>query len=323
MKLEKKPPKPAIDRCRAYVGKMDAAIEGAGGDHQTFVVACRIVSFGLNDTEALTVIKEYNERCQPKWTDYDLERKIANARGNASPDPEFCNGVSLISPFKPSPKVKKWPPLDEVRHAQILKSCFNRSDLWDASPWRFQDDDPVTNWVMPILFPHNPLICAGYDNDHFTTAPLSELGDLSVFQLVVPNPMSKLNGKIKRPRKDGSDDSQHSLDNTGPRRYAVIEFDEGTTDDHAALLHELENYAPFVMAVHSGGKSLHGWFYVEQQPEDKVLRFYRYAVSLGADHATFTKSQFVRMPDGLRKNGQRQVLYYFNPKPLERLCPTS
>ena len=50
----------------------------------------------------------------------------------------------------------------------------------------------------------------------------------------------------------------------------------------------------------------------------------RYAVSLGADRATWTRSQFVRMPDGLRSKGgiredgtreedKRQTVYFFNP----------
>ena len=52
------------------------------------------------------------------------------------------------------------------------------------------------------------------------------------------------------------------------------------------------------MAVYSGNKSLHGWFFCQGEPEEKLNRFMRVAVNLGADTATWTKSQFVRMPDG-------------------------
>ena len=48
-----------------------------------------------------------------------------------------------------------------------------------------------------------------------------------------------------------------------------------------------------------------------------MLRFFRYAVSLGADHADMDRSQFVRMPDGRRDNGKRQVVYFLNFRPLE------
>jgi hypothetical protein len=38
----------------------------------------------------------------------------------------------------------------------------------------------------------------------------------------------------------------------------------------------------------------------------------RYAVSLGADKQLWTRSQFARMPDGTRDNGNRQVVYFFH-----------
>jgi hypothetical protein len=46
--------------------------------------------------------------------------------------------------------------------------------------------------------------------------------------------------------------------------------------------------------------------------EKTIEKFFAYAVSLGADKATWLRSQFVRMPDGLRDNGRRQVIYYFD-----------
>ena len=111
--------------------------------------------------------------------------------------------------------------------------------------------------------------------------------------------------------------SKHTLSNTGPRRFLVVEFDTGTADEHAAVLLHLANRAPLVLAVHSGGKSLHGWFYCAGQPEDRLRRFMEYAVCLGADSALWTPSQFCRMPDGTRDNGNRQAVYFLNPAPLE------
>lgn len=64
----------------------------------------------------------------------------------------------------------------------------------------------------------------------------------------------------------------------------------------------------------SFGREIAAWLvFVEGSGEDLVFRFYRYAVSIGADRATFLKSQFVRMPDGMRDNGKLQGVYYFNP----------
>ena len=62
------------------------------------------------------------------------------------------------------------------------------------------------------------------------------------------------------------------------------------------------------------GKGLHGWFQAENEAEDRLRAFMAYAITLGADDATWNRSLFVRMPDGLRDNGQRQTVYYFAPE---------
>ena len=112
-------------------------------------------------------------------------------------------------------------------------------------------------------------------------------------------------------------ESAHTLDNTGLRRFVVVEFDTGTADEHAARLWHLAWYAPLALVVHSGGKSLHGWFYCHGQPEDGLQRFMRYAASIGADPALFrNRSQFVRMPGGRREGGCRQSVFYFAPDAL-------
>ncbi|MBA2271544.1 MAG: hypothetical protein H0W20_13260 [Chthoniobacterales bacterium] len=112
--------------------------------------------------------------------------------------------------------------------------------------------------------------------------------------------------------QDGKE-SEHCLENTGPRRFLVIEQDCGNVDEQSAVLLHLAERAPLALAVHSGSKSIHGWFTTAGQPEDRLRRFMRYAVSLGVDRATWPRSQFVRMPGGTRDNGNPQVVYFFNP----------
>jgi hypothetical protein len=124
--------------------------------------------------------------------------------------------------------------------------------------------------------------------------------------------------KPKGLTKDGRE-SEHTLDNTGGRRFLVIEFDKDKDEnEQATKLMHLKEYAPLTLALRSGGKSVHGWFYCQGLPEDRLRRFMDYAVSIGADPATWTKSQFVRMPDGLRDNGNRQLVLFFNPQTLEK-----
>ena len=160
--------------------------------------------------------------------------------------------------------------------------------------------------TVPIL--NNPLICCGADQSNFRTAPLPFFKDkCEGLQFIVPSPMSSVWAKTQ-----GGDRSQHTLNNTGPRKYLVVEFDVGEHADHAAFLHNLNRIIPITMVVHSGNKSLHGWFHVEGMSEAKQVGFFDEATKLGADTATWNKSLFVRMPDGTRENGKRQSILYFN-----------
>jgi hypothetical protein len=121
--------------------------------------------------------------------------------------------------------------------------------------------------------------------------------------------MTSVHGKTKEGNK-----SQHTLSNTGPRRFLVVEQDAGLPDEQAAVLVHLAKRAPLVLAVFSGGKSIHGWFFCAGQTEERLRAFMNFAVELGADRATWTRSQFVRMPDGTREGGARQTVYFFNPE---------
>jgi hypothetical protein len=221
----------------------------------------------------------------------------------------------------PAPGKSKWPKLNQQRRQQIVSKGPGLVGLWDMSSPAVVDNARHTERIIDRFFPGNPLLCCGKSSREFDTKPREQWrGQLSRLQFIVPSPMSSVNGMTKDGRQ-----SRHTLANTGPRRFLVCEFDTGTGDEHAALLLHLGAFAPLVCAVHSGGKSLHGWFYVHGQPEPKVERFFRYAVSLGADPATWTRSQFVRMPDGLRDNGpdsnsgwRRQTVFFLNYKRLEQ-----
>jgi hypothetical protein len=208
--------------------------------------------------------------------------------------------------------VTKWPPVNEQRRSAILADGHGLADLWDASPVRIENNQPHTEEIIDRLFPGDPLLCCGWSQSAFNTRLRSQWrGQLTEMQFIVPSPMIASTGITKDGRQ-----SAHTLANTGRRRFLVVEFDSGSVDEQAALLLHLATYGPLVVAVHSGGKSLHGWFFVQDQPEEKVLKFFRYAVTLGADTATWLRSQFVRMPDGTRNNGVRHTVFFLSVRPL-------
>ena len=208
---------------------------------------------------------------------------------------------------------KQWPDCEPILRTGVIRTIpWRLVDLWEASSIRFDDDDAACRWVVQQLFADNPLVCVGPKKNLPRTAPLSELvADLPTLQFIVPSPMTKTLGK----NQDG-EDSVRCLDCTGPRRFLIVEFDEGSEDEQAALLWHLSSRGPLVLVVHSGNKSLHGWFKCVGEDEELIRQFFHYACRLGADWHNWTPCQFVRIPGGTRDNGTRQSIYFFAPELL-------
>jgi hypothetical protein len=218
---------------------------------------------------------------------------------------------------KPEPK---WPKVNREQLAKAIEGGPTMQDLRKLSPFPLIEftraRKRTTRAILAALFPGNPLLCIGFSKHEAVTKPRLEWDaiELSWAEFIVPSPMSKPEGRTKTGKL-----SPRTEDNTGPRRFLVIESDDKTLthDQKAAMLWHLSRFLPLTLVVFSGGKSLHGWFYVQGIPERQLMRFMRYAVSLGADSATWRKYQFVRLPDGerhiTRRRSTLQRTLYFNP----------
>jgi hypothetical protein len=246
----------------------------------------------------------------------EILRAMTEGCGRVISEMEIWRAIERSKRFawKPGQKNSVRPsrprtPVNAEKRQEIINEGHKLVDLWEESPIRFEDGESHADEIVDAIFPGNPLLCCGKSNAEFATRCRDKWrGRLADLQLIVPNPMTAQTGLTQ----DGKE-SEHALSNTGGRRFLVVEFDSGTVDDHANLFIHLIGRAPMVLGVHSGGKSLHGWFFCAGQPEASWRQFMDYAESLGADPATWTRSQFVRMPDGLRDNGKRQTVFWFNP----------
>ena len=69
-----------IERARHHVARMHPAIQGEGGDAQTFKVAVVLVKgFNLSEKEAWPILCDYNSRCEPSWSEKELHHKLHSA----------------------------------------------------------------------------------------------------------------------------------------------------------------------------------------------------------------------------------------------------
>lgn len=86
----------AVERARAYMATVDPAVSGkqanpsAGNERrwhdQTFHAACVLtLGFDLSPADALPLLEEWNQRCDPPWTTEELRHKLADARKKGGP----------------------------------------------------------------------------------------------------------------------------------------------------------------------------------------------------------------------------------------------
>lgn len=76
-----RPQEEKIARGRRYLAKVPPTVTGNGGCHnRTFRAACVLIGdIGLTMQEAYTLLQEWNERCDPPWTDAELLHKVKDA----------------------------------------------------------------------------------------------------------------------------------------------------------------------------------------------------------------------------------------------------
>jgi hypothetical protein len=283
---------------------------GKGVHHWLFCEALRLHRLFQDAADIANILETASCGCGRRISRREIEDAVRNSRRYAlGRSASFDNGYETHS----------WPSRDYEKIRSMAEKHGGLYDLWEGSPRRFEDNASHSVEIIEALFPGDPLLCCGTQQWDFDTRRKSEWRrGLMNLQFIVPSEMSRKRGSTQEGKA-----SAHTLDNTGPRRFLVVEFDftpqqgeaVGTQvqDLCASLIFELRRFAPLALVVHSGGKSLHAWFYSWKQQEQDLQKFMRYAVSLGADPHTWTRSQFVRMPDGYRSDGNRQAAYFFDP----------
>jgi hypothetical protein len=262
------------------------------------------------------------------------ERDINKAISKAYSQP-YAGGSYEPRPVWPEPDLGL---IEQITMGRIQQNPSVLNELQGMSP---ENPDQSTGDIISKLFPENALICAGMTQSSTTTFELARVRErLHKFQLVVPSPMSSKTGTTQEGRESG-----RSLSNTGPRRFLVSEFDfkrtnkqgkpskwvplidrwqaNGATaqDAAAAIIIRMMKAAPLALVVYSGNVSLHAWWYCAGESEQEGSRLHQFmagAAELGADTATYTRSQFVRMPGATRPDGRKQTVHYLDTHSIKR-----
>ncbi len=132
-------------RSSDYVAAMPPAVSGNHGHDATFAVALALChGFALSNAQALPVMHEFNARCDPPWSERELEHKLESASkvtrhsrqrgyllGERGPESSAAKAgpaeiVLNVDPDEPLPGEKLQQPQDsEISVANAAKSEFH------------------------------------------------------------------------------------------------------------------------------------------------------------------------------------------------------
>ena len=96
-----------IERARRYISKCPVAVSGQQGHNAAFrVVVALLIGFGLSEADTMTLLREWNARCAPPWTEAELMHKVRSVAAvvHSKPRGYLLHGGDGPSPL-PSPPV--------------------------------------------------------------------------------------------------------------------------------------------------------------------------------------------------------------------------
>ena len=328
-----------VERARTYVATVPGAVSGAGGHCQTFAVACAFVhGFALPEADAMALLREYNQRCRPQWTESELAHKIKSALA-ARPIKPRGYLLGFVDSSREGRMLCERPVIPDTRRVKIdpvtgtenfLKGFrCDEVDLWEASPIR-PPDDWTKDALALLAFLFEPGERINFVSD-FTAQKDAKASPKDKGKIIERDALIAQWRKHGMPRSDaGGWLRMNPVDGCGIAdanvtafRFALVECDAMPLELQMALLARIP--LPISAIISSGGRSLHAWVRVDAD----TLEDYRRTVSrmlallarFGVDGQNKNPGRMSRLPGVVRKIGAegdgRQRLLYLNPNPVQ------
>ena len=322
-----------LDRARRYFAKCPPAVSGQGGHNATYHVAAVLVhGFALGEADALTLLKEFNQRCLPPWSEGELLHKITSAanavhsfpRGYLLGDEKDYGGTFAAKPLPPPPPKPKFQK-DVLRRiagkVPDIKDVVRLLSEWSPVNVERQDSASVLRHLYSRGSGEKVLIFTEMksqgqflweaDRSDFIQQRHLPAGNGGVWFL--PQPVS--GGFFPNPRSDGNL-SRRSEEAVSAFRYAVLESDEADADDWLRCLVQMPLRISCI--CESGKRSIHALVRLDAVSKadwDRLMAPLKpVLITLGADRGALSAVRLSRLPQAMR--GERcQRLLYLNPQP--------
>lgn len=346
------------ERARRYVAKLDAAVAGAGGHAATFHVACVLVQgFGLSGSEALPLLREYNLRCDPPWSESELAHKINGAekapglqtREGVKPrgflrdqggGGHFDVGRPIATDEKgarvgkyiaPAPRVER-PEFDPAKLRSMAGSWREVVDLCWLANRSTMDPAQVTapRFLQSLYAPTEKVLCfTTWKSQGQAVWPADKVpteGPEGVWFLAQPidgkyHPNPRNLDKAGQPKL-----SRRSEESVTAFRYLVLESDTADMRDWLGLLVQIPLRIEAIYT--SGGRSIHVLVRIDcatrrqWDEERKALEPTLNLLHLGGnDPGALSCVRLTRLPGAMRlgKRDKEDRYVRFTPPQLQKL----
>jgi hypothetical protein len=145
----------------AYVSRGNVSISGSGGNNCAYQVAAKLVrDYGLSQSTALTLMMgEWNDACQPPWSESKLREIIHNA-GNY--------GQNEAAAFATKPAAETFAHVDFSQFQSSKPEAEARNRYTFLSGPEMHELSPPT-WIIPDLIPENGVVILTAQKGSFKT----------------------------------------------------------------------------------------------------------------------------------------------------------
>lgn len=322
-----------LERARRYIAQCPPAISGQGGHNATFHVAAILVhGFALDEADALTLLREFSQRCLPPWSEGELMYKIKSAatavhllpRGHLLGDLEISGSRATAKPMPtppPKPKFQKTVLARIANKVQDVKDIVRFLAERSPAPVESQDSASVLRHLYARGSGEKVLIFSDmksqgqflWEADRSDDLEQRHLptGDEGVWFL--PQPVR--GGWYPNPRTGGKL-SRRSEEGVTAFRYLVLESDEADADAWLRCLVQMP--LRIASVCESGGRSIHALVRLDAASKadwDRLVGPIKpVLITLGADQGALSAVRLSRLPQAMR-GARCQRLLYLNPKP--------
>lgn len=306
-----------FERARKYVEKCPAAISGQGGHDMTFTVATALVhGFCLDFADAMSLMTEYNARCDPPWTEHELHHKVRQAEETPHDKPRgFFLGerdrvkALGVNPWRRSATAPV--PREKPKPAKIETSRKLPEPLADGARELLQvafEAGEGVRIVPAVLNDDSKEIPAGHGATYSREEWLEKLGA----KAGNPNKIWKSSDRTGiyigiNPLKLASDTDAAVT----AFRHVLVEFDEGLSlDEQYNLL--CQSDLPITALIHSGKRSIHAWVRIDakdrREYDERVKLLWEHFEAYGIDNKNRNPSRLSRLPNCIRFDKRQELL---------------